>query len=316
MEDNTINQTKNIDSFENDNIELKAPKHILRFHTNFIFCSTVLKDGRFVTGSKDKLIIIYNKETYIPDMTIKAHNGGIRCIIQISSGELVSCSEDNTIKIYKINENKYEIIQTLTYHTNWVNKIIELNNKQLVSCSFDHSIIFYTKDNNEYKKDDEITTNGYNGPIIQTKDNEICYYEDNKTLCFYDITNKKISTKLNGINASFYNFDSLLMISKDLLLITGKNQITIINVNSYELAKIIDVSNSGLIFTACLLNNNMILTSDENKRIIQWKLIDNGNDLELISIKENAHDGDIYTLTKLGNGLILSAGYDQCVKIW
>ena len=60
----------------------------------------------------------------------------------------------------------------------------------------------------------------------------------------------------------------------------------------------------------------MILTSDENKRIIQWKLKDNGNDLELISIKENAHDGDIYTLTKLGNGLILSAGYDQCVKIW
>ena len=300
MEDNKINETKNIDLFESYNIKLKEPKYIRKYHTNLIFCSTVLKDGRFATGSKDKLIIIYNQETYIPDMTIKAHNGGIRCIIQISSGELVSCSEDNTIKIYKINENKYEIIQTLTYHTNWVNKIIELNNKQLVSCSFDHSIIFYTKD----------------GPIIQTKDNEICYYEDNKTLCFYDITNKKISTKLNGINASFYNFDSLLMISKDLLLITGKNQITIINVNSYELAKIIDVSNSGLIFTACLLNNNMILTSDENKRIIQWKLKDNGNDLELISKKENAHDGDIYTLTKLGNGLILSAGYDQCVKIW
>ena len=66
------------------------------------------------------------------------------------------------------------------------------------------------------------------------------------------------------------------------MLVTGKDQITIINTNSYEIVKIIDVLDSGLIFTACLLNNNMILTSDENKRIMQWKLKDKENDLELI----------------------------------
>ena len=109
-------------------------------------------------------------------------------------------------------------------------------------------------------------------------------------------------------------FDSLLMISKDLLLITGENKISIINVNSYNLIKTINVDNSGSIYAVCMLNKDMILTGDENKRIIQWK-IENDN-LKLISIKENAHDDCINTLSKLGNGLILSGSADKSVKIW
>ena len=103
------------------------------------------------------------------------------------------------------------------------------------------------------------------------------------------------------------------MISKDLLLITGKNKISIINVNSYDLIKRINVDNSGWII-ACILNKDMILTGDQNRRISQWK-IDNSH-LKLIYKKENAHDDKIYTLSKLGNGLILSGSDDKSVKIW
>ena len=63
-----------------------------------------------------------------------------------------------------------------------------------------------------------------------------------------------------------------------------------------------------------MLNKDIIITGEENKRIIQWK-IENDN-LKLISIKENAHDNSIITLSKLGNGLILSGSYDNSVKIW
>ena len=104
------------------------------------------------------------------------------------------------------------------------------------------------------------------------------------------------------------------MISKDLLLITGKNKISIINVNSYNLIKTIKVDDSSWINAVCMLNKDMILTGDQNKRIIQWK-IENDN-LKLISKKENAHDDYINTLSKLGNGLILSGSADKSVKIW
>ena len=104
------------------------------------------------------------------------------------------------------------------------------------------------------------------------------------------------------------------MISKDLLLITGYNKISVINVNSYNLIRTINSSNSSWINAACILNKDMILTTDENKRIVVWKI--RGDNLKLISIKEDAHDERIYTLSTLGNGLVLSGGDDCSIKIW
>ena len=68
------------------------------------------------------------------------------------------------------------------------------------------------------------------------------------------------------------------------------------------------------LIVACMLNENMLLTGDDNKRIIQWKI--EGDNLQLISKKENAHESDINTLSKIGNGLIISGSYDKFVKIW
>ena len=92
-------------------------------------------------------------------------------------------------------------MQTLTTHTNSVYKLIELKNKKLVSCSADSSIIFYFKDNNEYIKDFHIATNGKCSPVIQTKDNEICYSEENdKAICFFDLLERKTITTIKNIN--------------------------------------------------------------------------------------------------------------------
>ena len=132
---------------------MKEPIHKLQVHTSCVYCLSILDDGRLVSGSYDNSIIIYNKTTYQPDIIIKEHTNYVYCIITLSSGLLASCSEDKTIKIIKIKENEYEILQTLQFHTNSVYKIIELKNKTLVSCSSDASILFYLKDNYEYKKD-------------------------------------------------------------------------------------------------------------------------------------------------------------------
>ena len=78
------------------------------------------------------------------------------------------------------------------------------------------------------------------------------------------------------------------MISKDLLMITGKNEILIADINSYNLLRTIDIPNSGNIQDVCMLNENLLLTCDENKNIIQWKI--KGDNLILIYKKENAHE--------------------------
>ena len=229
------------------------------------------------------------------------------------SGILCSGSNDKTIKLYNINGNTYNVLQILSYHTEGITKIIELNNNNIVSCAFDNLIIFYYKDNNEYTKEFNIETDGMNGSIIQTKSNEICYFERiNKALCFFDFQERKNITKINNINLTIYIYDSLLMMSKDLLLVAGNDKLTIININSHRIIRGIDVSGSGFIWSACLLTENIILTSDYNRNIIQWKI--QGDNLTLISKKEN--DSPIFTLKKIGNGLIMTGDANGEVKIW
>ena len=104
------------------------------------------------------------------------------------------------------------------------------------------------------------------------------------------------------------------MMSKDLLVIGGLNELTIINVNNHNIIRKINVPNSDYIYAICLLNENILITGDSNKRIIQWKI--NGDNLILTSKKELCHETHIYTLIKIGNGLILSGDGLGVIKIW
>jgi len=202
-------------------------------------------------------------------------------------------------------------MQTLKYHTDYLWKLIELNNNKLVSSSYDGDIIFYKKANNKYIKDYQIKTNGSNSCLIQTKENEICFSEndDELSICFFDLIERKIITRIKNIRSK-----SFKMISKDLLMITGKNEILIADINSYNLLRTIDIPNSGNIQDVCMLNENLLLTCDENKNIIQWKI--KGDNLILIYKKENAHERWIITLLKIGDDQILSGDGDGYIKIW
>ena len=273
-----------------------------------------MKDGRLVSGSEDKSIIIYNKITYQPDLVIKEHNDSVYCILQLSSGILASCSKDKTIKLFNIKENEYEIIQTLEYHTKAVYKLIELKNNNLISCSDDNSLIIYSKQNNKYIKDFQIETNNRCSSVIQTKDTEICYsvFSDNE-IDFFDLSERKNKATLTEITKCNNHREWIIMISKDLLLIPGEKELSIININEYKLVRKIKASDSSWLCGICKINNNMILTGDDSK-IKQWK-IENDN-LILVSKKDNAHNGWINALLNSGNGYIVSCSDDNTIKIW
>ena len=310
----TINNVKNTNNFEDFIIKLKEPICKIKVNEG-ITCSTLLKDRRFAIGSNLHSIIIFNKKTFKPDLIIKEHKRSVYCLTQLSSGILASCSLDQTIKLFDITENKYKVIQNLNYHKSEVCQIIELNNKNLVSCSYDSTILFYSKENNEYIINFKISTNGSCSNLVETKENEICYSEGNidKSICFFDFLEKKNLTKINNIA------DTLLysskMITKSLLLIGGFEILFIINVNTHNLINKIDVSNSEYITNICILNKNILLTSDSNSKIKQWKI--EGDNLTLISKKGKLHEKKwINTLLNLGDGHFISGGGDGVINYW
>ena len=210
---------------------------------------------------------------------------------------------------------KYKTLQTLNYHRKIVRKIIELSNKNLVSCSDDSSIIFYIKVNNNYKKDYQISTDGSCSSIIQTKDNEICYSEYNgNKICFFNLLERKLKASISNISKRNDSFEWLIMIKKDLLLIPGNNQISIIKIDQYKLVRKIEVQGSSEICGVCMLNKNMLLTGDASKIIRQWKI--EGDNLIMISKKEKAHNNRINVLLNIGNGFISSGSDDYSIKIF
>ena len=104
------------------------------------------------------------------------------------------------------------------------------------------------------------------------------------------------------------------MISKELLFISGKNKISIINISQYKLIREIEVANSSWICGACILNQNLLLSGDDNSIIREWKI--KGDNLILISKKEKAHNGWITTLLNISNRYIASGSSDNTIKIW
>jgi len=304
-----MNNNNNDNKYYNLELKLKC-----KYHKDAISCSTVLNDGRIAICSHDKSIVIYNNKTFKPDLIIFEHDDRVNYILQLISGLLASCSDDSTIKIYNIKNNKYEVLQILKYHDKDVMKIIELTNQKLVSCSYDYTIIIYSKDiNNKYEKDYLIKSKASCNCVIQTKENEICYNEkDYDTICFYDLLEQKIKKKLSKVKVTGYN--SFYMITKDLLLITGCGVLSIINVNQYNLIRIINAPDSSYICVSCMLNKNIILTGDSTRKIKQWRI--DGDNLILISSKEEAHKNRIWALINLGDGHILSGSYDGEINLW
>ena len=64
LKDKINNNNNNLDNNNNFDILLKNPIHILNYHKGFIYCLCILNDGRLISGSRDKSIIIYNQTIY------------------------------------------------------------------------------------------------------------------------------------------------------------------------------------------------------------------------------------------------------------
>ena len=75
-------------------------QNVNNIYTNSIILSLIqLKNKKIVAGFIDGFIKIYNSYTFFEEQSIKIHNNWINSIIQLTNENIVTCSEDKTIKI-------------------------------------------------------------------------------------------------------------------------------------------------------------------------------------------------------------------------
>ena len=78
---------------------------------------------------------------------IKEHKNRVFSIYTLKTGQLLTASQDKTIKIISItSDSTYQLDQLLVGHTDWVYRGIELSNGHIASCSYDKTIRIWNKE--------------------------------------------------------------------------------------------------------------------------------------------------------------------------
>ena len=154
----------------------------LNYHKEPISCLKTLADGRLAAGDLGSTLIIYDKETFNPDIIINNRLGDLLNFTQIKNKNII-CSfrrnyEDIILKIIKIKSKKeYENVQIISNpHKEPISNIIELKNESIITFSFDHSFQIWKLNDNQYEKIDEFEDIYQISDGLETKDNEEILY--------------------------------------------------------------------------------------------------------------------------------------------
>ena len=238
-----ISFLQNIRKNNNENNLIKNNFKTLNNHTGYVLYLTVLKDGRLISSSGDKLINIYRKDSFDLQLSIKEHSDYVYNVKQLLNGKIISCSRDNSINIIKlINEDKYILEQKLNEHKNYVYNVIEIRENELVSVSKDKTMkrwkinddnIFKCTKTNIFQNSESVCN------IFKINENEfVTTSEEEKCLKFWNYNDFSNISTINNINTGFY-IRELCIIEDDILCIGGfeSNCFYLIKISTHQIIK-------------------------------------------------------------------------------
>ena len=243
---------------------IKSVKEIAS-HKNLIYTLLILNDGRLASCSADCHIIIYQPPEYSVQVKFKAHSKTVSYICQLSSDHIVSCSYDNTIKIWNINGPTPKCEYTLTSHQNEVRKVIPITNCRMASCSKDRSIIIYN-DSPPYKIIKKL--NGHEDwvdSIIQLRGKETLISGstgNDKTLRFWNLVSYECESIVWNIKCCY--MDSLKEIDNNRVIVGGADQIAIVSTKTHQIITLFN-KNIGFVNAFLLLRDGNILIGKGTK---------------------------------------------------
>ena len=290
---------------------------------HYNYCFTQLKNSNIAIGFNSGSIGIYEIKYFSRVNQINSHSKDIRCILELSDGNIASCSNDNNIVINKIiNDKSYIEIQKIECNS-CVYKIIEIN-QFLISCNCESIDIWEKNEDNLYEliQSIEIGENIYG--LLQVNEKTFVAHVAIETLQFYNIDDFSLIKEINNIPTRLYN--NLSLINDDVLCIGSTGQIFLVSISKMEIINTINVEKCGIESLTFLPNNTLIAgvtinsSNYPNYCFIQFKLNDENNDLIEISRKNHVHGWTIYDLKYVvinGQYKIASSGSMDCkIKIW
>ena len=335
---------KTIKIYNGDSLENKLNIKVIE---NIINCITKLKNDKLAITSYEQVEIIQllnNNRNYCILQRKIQHSDFIFRLIELSNGNLVTCSLDQTIKFWseiKYNNNNINIKSDNNEKNDFLNlnKINDENfinnNIHIMNINENNGNLInpnneFNKINNNKKKEENLkpiyqnlltifNNNETITKITQISEKELLGLNYQKQiLIFYNINTFEEITTIKNIKF----FNSICLINSDIFAINSNNKgIYLIKISTHEIIK--HISNNSTFTYLFKAKNETIFTGEffsdsfgEKYEIEQWEINDNGYDWMIISKKEFAHDYYISSIIELNDGSIVSASFDNSIKVW
>jgi len=309
--------------FRKNDIKYKIEKmkniQTLNNNKGSICCLKILKDKRLAASDTKSNLIIYNLETFKPEINIQNNLGCLLNFIQLKNDNLACSFEKNfSLKILKINKYEYENVQIiLNSHSKEITKIVELQNNNIITFSWDNSFKIWklNNNNNEYEQIFEHRESYHICDGLEIKNNEILYLIGNqqKSLVFYNLEKKEKIKILNNLSLSSIDFgERIIKLNDNEVAVAGNKKVYLIDIDNYQVLHKIDCDCKN--FCILKLSQNLFLTGDEKGKITQYKI--KNEQIIKESCKNNSHESYIFSMTNIRDVIITGGYYNNLIKFW
>ena len=254
-----------------DSINFEPQIQISNLHSDQIFSFTQLQDGKIITCSADKTmkVIELGDKKYYLKQSLEDHSGFVVKTIEFNKNELVSISNDNLIKFWIMNKDKFICVKSVKFQNNqnYAIGILKINKTEFVSVdNGDNKLKFWNYYNYSMIKEfKESISSNWNSVQLCLLNEKNFIFADND-LYIFNIESKELIKKINskGSYSVIKCLDGTFLCNER----DNNNQKLVkykINKNN-EIEKIDELNNisSGYIYALAEFNDGTIIFGDDN----------------------------------------------------
>ena len=326
-----------VDEYLGKNFEGTSKK--LTGHTGGVSSICDLGDGRFASGAWDNTVCIWdlNKETKTkPVQILKGHTEDVNSVCAWDNGRyLASCSDDETIRIWKIDEYKseYKSVQTLKLAS--VYSIGVLKENVVVSGSKDGKVCIWkpseetmgtnANEQKQYKlaqtldgHDDWVTS------VCDLGDGRFASGSLDSKICIWKLNNTGEYGRVQELTGRYNGVTSVCKLGNNQLASTDGNSIWIWKGEGedklYKHVKILnaDTRGRGTHRGLCALSGDR-LASGYSEKIYIWELNaeDDWEYKQTLEPPQRDTLAFVFSLCQLDDDRLVSGSYqDHLVRVW
>ena len=256
--------------------QLKTFKPILeiKIHNDKVYHLTQLKDSRIVSSSRDfsiKIIKLITPTNFVIEADLKVHTNFVLKTIELFDENLISCSDDHLLIIWKKTNETFEMLKSIQAHEEGIDCVIELSKNKIASFSHSEKLLKFWNISNynepliDYEL--EVKSFGWNNSLFLLNKNTLLVGND----FIYLISINEPIQIISRIEGS--PFGSIIKIKNEQILIGDLNG----NLKCYEIKeeslrfcqnkKLFD----GRIISMNILDNGSIIMGNSNNSIFIYK---------------------------------------------